>query len=240
MILRPYQKEAVERTLRHFQTSNETACLVLPTGAGKSIIIAELCRLARGRVLVLAHVKELCAQNREKYEALRAEKTKESGELREKSSGIFHRGLGEKDASKPVTFAGIQSIAKNLSVLQQDFSLVIVDECHRISAESDTEYERVLSTLRKHNPQLKVLGLTATPYRLDLGWAYQFHYQGFARTTEPRPFARCIYEVRLSEMIEQGHLTPPRLVDAPVATYKFSELDQTSIEDPEEIGRAHV
>lgn len=61
--LRPYQQEAVDATLNHFRRHKTPAVIVLPTGAGKSLVIAELARLARGRVLVLAHVKELVAQN---------------------------------------------------------------------------------------------------------------------------------------------------------------------------------
>jgi DNA repair protein RadD len=68
--LRPYQQEAVDATLAWFRKHQEPAAIVLPTGAGKSLVIAELARLARGRVLVLAHVKELVAQNHAKYCAL--------------------------------------------------------------------------------------------------------------------------------------------------------------------------
>lgn len=65
--LRPYQREAVSATLDYFRRHTQPAVIVLPTGAGKSLVIAELARLARGRVLVLAHVKELVAQNHAKY-----------------------------------------------------------------------------------------------------------------------------------------------------------------------------
>src|SRR5690606_33172181 len=82
--LRDYQRAAVDATLRHFRSSDAPACVVLPTGAGKSLIIAELSRLARGRVLVLAHVKELCEQNYEKFTR--------SG----LPAGLFVAGLGKK------------------------------------------------------------------------------------------------------------------------------------------------
>ena len=64
--LRPYQQEAVDATLNHFRRSDAPAVIVLPTGAGKSLVIAELAKLARRRVLVLAHVKELVEQNHAK------------------------------------------------------------------------------------------------------------------------------------------------------------------------------
>ena len=65
--LRDYQQQAVQAVLVHFRQKQDAAVLVLPTGAGKSLVIAELARLARGRVLVLAHVKELVEQNHAKY-----------------------------------------------------------------------------------------------------------------------------------------------------------------------------
>lgn len=65
--LRPYQQDAVNATINHFRNHKDLAVIVLPTGAGKSLVIAELARLACGRVLVLAHVKELVEQNHNKY-----------------------------------------------------------------------------------------------------------------------------------------------------------------------------
>ena len=64
--LRDYQQQSVDAAVSHFKKSTDSAVLVLPTGAGKSIVIAELARIAKGRVLVLTHVKELVAQNAEK------------------------------------------------------------------------------------------------------------------------------------------------------------------------------
>jgi DNA repair protein RadD len=68
------------------------------------------------------------------------------------------------------------------------------------------------------------LGLTATPYRLDSGWIYNYNYQGFLRSTEPRLFRKCIYDLTLKEMIAAGYLTQPVQIDAPVASYDFSSL----------------
>lgn len=67
--LRDYQQEAVNNTIKYFQKKRDPAMIVLPTGAGKSLVIAELARIAKGRVLVLAHVKELVEQNYEKYKS---------------------------------------------------------------------------------------------------------------------------------------------------------------------------
>lgn len=212
--LRPYQQEAVDATLNHFRHSDESAVIVLPTGAGKSLVIAELARLARRKILVLTHVKELVEQNHAKYE---------SYGLR---GGIFSAGLKRKENQHQVTFASVQSVSANLDEFRDEYSLVIIDECHRVSGEDTSQYQRTIDLLRQQNESLKVLGLTATPYRLAMGWIYRYHYRGFVRGTEEqaKPFQHCIYELPLSYMINRGYLTKPELVNAAVAQYDFSAL----------------
>jgi len=214
--LRPYQQEAVDAVIRCFRSQNEPALVVLPTGAGKSLVISELARMATGRVLVLAHVKELVEQNYAKYAGVR-------------EASIFSAGLGRKEVEHQVVFGGVQSVVRNLDAFSDaGFTLVIIDECHRVSMDKDSSYQKVLRHLRRFNPQLKLLGLTATPYRLGQGWIYQYLHrangQGLVRTTEERVFRDCIYELSLQRMIKQGYLTPPDVVDAPFEAYDFSSL----------------
>jgi len=94
-VLRPYQTDAVNAVISHFRKHPDPAVIVLPTGAGKSLVIAELARKARGRVLVLAHVKELVEQNHAKYEAwgLKADifGSPQSGCLRRGLFPAYHR-----------------------------------------------------------------------------------------------------------------------------------------------------
>jgi DNA repair protein RadD len=213
--LRPYQQEAVDATLRHFRRSDESAVIVLPTGAGKSLVIAELARLAKRKILVLTHVKELVEQNHAKYQSYGL------------TGGIFSAGLKRKDNQHQVTFASVQSVSANLDQFRDQYSLVIIDECHRVSGEETSQYQRIIELLRKQNDALKVLGLTATPYRLAMGWIYRYHYRGFVRGSEEehdKPFQHCIYELPLSYMINRGFLTRPELVNAAVAQYDFSAL----------------
>lgn len=210
--LRPYQQEAVDATLKHFRKSDESAVIVLPTGAGKSLVIAELARLARRKILVLTHVKELVEQNHAKYESYGVE------------GGIFSAGLNRKDNRHQVTFASVQSAAANLERFKDEYSLIIIDECHRVSGDDTSQYHRIIEQLRQQNKGLKVLGLTATPYRLGMGWIYRYHYRGFVRSEEDKPFVHCIYELPLIYMINRGYLTKPELVDAAVAQYDFSAL----------------
>ncbi|MBY5960983.1 DEAD/DEAH box helicase [Marinobacter nauticus] len=215
--LRPYQQEAVDATLNHFRKSDESAVIVLPTGAGKSLVIAELARLARRKILVLTHVKELVEQNHAKYQSYGL------------SGGIFAAGLKRKEKHHQVTFASVQSVAANLDQFRDEYSLVIIDECHRVSGEETSQYQRIIELLRQQNDSLKVLGLTATPYRLAMGWIYRYHYRGFVRGSDDeqdKPFRHCIYELPLSYMINRGYLTRPELVNAAVAQYDFSALTQ--------------
>ncbi|MEX2476238.1 DEAD/DEAH box helicase [Marinobacter sp.] len=215
--LRPYQQEAVDATLSHFRQSDESAVIVLPTGAGKSLVIAELARLARRKILVLTHVKELVEQNHAKYQSYGL------------TGGIFSAGLKRKESRHQVTFASVQSVSANLDQFRDEYSLVIIDECHRVSGEDTSQYQRIIELLRQQNDALKVLGLTATPYRLAMGWIYRYHYRGFVRGSgeeQDKPFQHCIYELPLSYMINRGYLTRPELVNAAVAQYDFSALAQ--------------
>ncbi|KEY59020.1 DEAD/DEAH box helicase [Serratia sp. DD3] len=210
--LRPYQLEAVDATIRHFRQHPEPALIVLPTGAGKSLVIAELAKRARGRVLVLAHVKELVAQNHSKYCAYGLE------------ADIFAAGLQQKESDGKVVFGSVQSVARHLPLFDNAFSLLIIDECHRISDDDDSQYQQIIRHLQKNNPQLRLLGLTATPYRLGKGWIYQYHYHGTLRGDSNSLFRDCIYELPLRYMIKHGFLVPPERLDMPIVQYDFSQL----------------
>ncbi|KGJ90125.1 DEAD/DEAH box helicase [Colwellia psychrerythraea] len=243
--LRDYQQEAVSAVLKHFRKTNESAVIVLPTGSGKSLVIAELARLAKRKILVLTHVKELVEQNHQKYESYGT------------TAGIYSAGLKLKETQHQVTFASIQSAARNLDDFNEPYSLIIIDECHRVnlsSAElvkeiakgeskngskdgykdeskeqsqerpSRNQYQQIIEKLMQVNPDIKLLGLTATPYRLGLGWIYKKHYHGFMRSEEKRPFEHCIYELPLRYLIKRQYLTEPNLVDATIEHYDFSSL----------------
>ncbi len=215
-VLRPYQQEAVDATVDYFRKQAHPAVIVLPTGAGKSLVIAELARLARGRVLVLAHVKELVEQNHAKYLAYGLQ------------ADIFAAGLNRKESQSKVVFGSVQSVARNLKAFDAHFSLVIIDECHRISLNDKSQYQQIIQALQSNNPSLRILGLTATPYRLNSGWIYQYHYHGMVRGDENCFFRECIYELPLHYMIKNKFLVPPERLDMPVLQYDFSQVSLTS------------
>src|SRR3954470_21753882 len=119
--LRDYQLTAVDNVVQYFKRKRTPAMVVLPTGAGKSLVIAELARIAKGRVLVLAHVKELVEQNYEKYVSYGL------------SAGIFSASLGKKDWDQKAIFGSVQSIARAPEDFFENFSLLVIDECHRVA-----------------------------------------------------------------------------------------------------------
>ncbi|EJB1793467.1 DEAD/DEAH box helicase [Vibrio parahaemolyticus] len=210
--LRPYQADSVKAVIHYFRKHSTPAVIVLPTGAGKSLVIAELARLAKGRVLVLAHVKELVEQNHAKYEGYGLK------------GAIFSAGLGRKETDQQVVFASVQSVVRNLDSFKNQFSLLVIDECHRVPDNKNSCYQKVITHLRELNPGIKVLGLTATPYRLGMGWIYQYHTRGQVRTEESRFFRDCIFELPIRYLLDENFLTPARMMDAPVLSYDFSQL----------------
>ncbi len=216
MQLRDYQQQAVTAAISHFQQSAQSAVIVLPTGAGKSLVLAELARVAKGRVLILTHVKELVAQNAEKVALL------------SQPGSIFAAGLNQKDSSAKTVIASVQSAARNMAQFNQPFSLLIIDECHRVSLAEGSQYQQLFNHLHQQNPKLKVLGLTATPYRLGTGWIYQRHYHGRVGSTEHASFELCIFELPLRPLINKGYLAKPLLLDGLAAQYDFSSLQPLS------------
>jgi DNA repair protein RadD len=164
MILRDYQQRTIDQLYDWFSRGNRgNPCLVLPTGSGKSVIIAALCRDAlqqwpETRVLMLTHVKELIEQNHAKMLAVwpRA------------PVGIYSASLGRKEIGEPITFAGIQSIRKKAQRIGH-IDLIIVDECHMINHADMGGYRQLINDLTEINPHLRVIGLTATPWRLGHG-----------------------------------------------------------------------
>jgi DNA repair protein RadD len=161
--LRPYQQIALDSLWSWMRKRAGNPCLVLPTGAGKSIITAEICRYAvQGwpgtRVLMLTTVKELIEQNAEKMRSL----------WPNVPLGIYSASIGKRQVDA-VTFAGIQTVRDKAEELGF-VSLVIVDECHLISHHDQGSYRKLIDALKAINPHLRVIGLTATPFRLGHGY----------------------------------------------------------------------
>ncbi len=163
MQLRDYQQLAVNSVYCHLRNKPDTnPCVVIPTGGGKSLVIAKIvtdaAELWNGRCLILAHVKELLEQNAAKIAAL-------CPELR---IGVFSAGLNSRDTEEQVIVAGIQSVYNKADELG-DFDLIIIDESHLIPPDGDGMYRTFLEAMKDKNPNVRIIGMTATPYRLKGG-----------------------------------------------------------------------
>ncbi len=191
IVPRPYQSEAVEAVYNHLRTKDNNPCVVLPTGTGKSIVIAKIVSDAvknwNGRALILAHVKELLEQNAGKIKAL----------CPDIPIGIFSAGLKSRDTSEAVIVAGIQSVYDKACDLGA-FDVIIVDEAHLIAPDGDGMYRSFLKDMKIINPHVRVIGLTATPFRLKGGLICQ----------PENILNEVCYEAGLKEMIADGYLSP--------------------------------
>jgi DNA repair protein RadD len=161
--LRPYQQQAKDALWNALRMGEPTPLAVLPTGAGKSPVVASMCLEAvtkwQGRVLVLVHVKELVAQL--------AETIRRSWPDAFCPLGVLSAGLGSTSVDR-ITVAGIQTaFRRSTQIGPRD--LVIIDEAHLIPPDGDGMYRTLLNELRIINPKLRVVGVTATPYRLGFG-----------------------------------------------------------------------
>lgn len=191
LTLRPYQEEAVAAIYRHLRERDDNPCVVIPTGGGKTPVMATVCRDAvgrwNGRVLILAHVKELLGQAVEKLRLVAPEMWMKTG--------IYSAGLKSRDTEHPIIVAGIQSVYWRACEFDP-FDLVIIDEAHMIPPDGDGMYRSFLEDARKVNPNLRVIGLTATPFRMKSGMI-----------CEPENVLNQVcYEIGVKELIVQGYL----------------------------------
>jgi len=187
--LRDYQKQAVDVAVNFFQTGNKkNGIIVLPTGAGKSLVIANIAYRLDAPVLIFQPSKEILEQNYEKLCSY--------GVM---DVGIFSASFGRKEVRK-ITFATIGSVKSHKDYFRL-FRYVIIDECHGVNAEAGM-YKDFIETI-----QCKVLGLTATPYRL-----YSSRFYGsmlrFITRTNPRIFNELLYAVQVRTLLNRGYLAP--------------------------------
>lgn len=163
MIPRDYQDFAVEALFRYFEENTGNPIVAMPTGTGKSVVIALLLarifkRYPGQRILALTHVKELIVQNH-------------SHLLRcwpDAPAGIYSAGLNRREKLAPIVFAGVASAVK-VAIEFGKVDLVLIDECHLVSPKEGTMYQTLIQVLKVTNPNLKVIGFTATHYRLGQG-----------------------------------------------------------------------
>jgi DNA repair protein RadD len=191
LTLRPYQEAAKAAVYDHLRLRDDNPCVVIPTGGGKTPVMASICKdavsLWSGRVLILAHVKELLEQSADKLRAV----------CPELKFGIYSAGLKRRDTREPVIVAGIQSVFRRAGELDA-FDLIVVDEAHMIPPEGDGMYQQFLAEARIVNPEVRIIGMTATPYRMKDGMI----------CTPDHFLNHVCYEVGVRELIRDGFLSP--------------------------------
>ena len=192
-MLREYQQRAIDQLYHWLSKHQGHPCLVAPTGSGKSHIVAALCKDAlqqwpETRILMLTHVKELIEQNAEKM----------LQHWQDAPLGIYSASIGKKQIDH-ITFAGIQSIRKKANDLGH-IDLIIIDECHLVNHNETGGYRTLIAELQSINPELRVVGLSATPYRLGHGLI----------TDKPALFDALIEPVSIEELVHKGYLAPLR------------------------------
>lgn len=200
LTLRPYQDQALADLWAWFEAHGDGDPIIeASVGAGKSVMIAELCRRAieawpATRILMVVHVKELIEQNLVKLLQVwpRA------------PVGVYSASVGSRQLGRAITYATIGSIAKRAHLLGQ-VDLLLVDECHLISSNDQTMYRKLIDELRRYCPAMRVVGWTGTAFRGDGIWLTQ---QGL--------FTHVAARVTMAELLAGGYLAP--LTSAPVDT----------------------
>ncbi|MDP2354616.1 MAG: DEAD/DEAH box helicase family protein, partial [Beijerinckiaceae bacterium] len=193
LTLRPYQHDAIAAIYAYFDRQSGHPLIVIPTAGGKSLVMAAfiagvLKTWPDQRILIVTHVRELIAQNHAELVGL----------WPQAPAGVYSAGLGRRDAAASVLFAGIQSIHRRAGELGHR-DLVLVDEAHLIPGASSATYRRFLKELLAINPKLKIIGFTATPFRLDSGMLHE---------GEHALFTDIAFDVSVSVLIEDGYLCP--------------------------------
>jgi DNA repair protein RadD len=204
---RDYQSAAVEAALNFCKYMEGNGYLVLPTASGKSIVMAHLAEKLKGRVLLLAHRKELLRQNASKF-------TEEVG--------IYSAGLDRWELDKRITVAGIQSIANANIPAPVDW--IIIDEAHRLPDKREGQYWELIERLG--NP--RIIGFTATNFRLDgglLSWGEVIFSIGYQPLIDKKYLTPLINKIPPSTAREFN-------ADVKLGDYVLSQLEDELI-DPE-------
>ena len=199
MELRPYQSDAVNAATAWMRLSVMPGLLSLSTGAGKSHIVAAIAtwvyESTGKRVLCLQPSKELTQQNHEKYCA--------TGN----PASIFSASAGSKCMRHPVVYGTPGTVKNSLSRFGDQFGAVIIDEAHGITE----TIKIIVGAMQKKNPRLRIIGMTASPYRTLTGYIYQYDVDGSFvpedRAREPW-FNTLLYRTETRTLIDMGYLTP--------------------------------
>lgn len=193
-ILRPYQREAIDAVHAYWEANGGNPLIDLATGTGKSVVHAQIVReIAEPNpdinILCLTHVRELVEQNAKA--AIRL--------WPQIPIGINAASLGRRDRRARVLFAAIQSVHRETAATIGARHLVLIDEAHLVPRDGNGMYRKLIGSLREAVPGLRVLGLSATCYRLDSGRLDE---------GDERLFDDVVYSYGIGEGVRDGYLCP--------------------------------
>ncbi|WP_209087886.1 DEAD/DEAH box helicase [Agrobacterium tumefaciens] len=205
--LRYYQRDSLDALYEYWRNGGGNGLIVLPTGAGKALVIAKLIEELLSdypdmRILNVTHSASLVEQNFKEFIGL----------LPFAPAGIYSAGLNRRDARAQVLFCGIQSVWNKVELLG-NIDLVIVDEAHAISRNANTQYGKFFKDVRKYNPDSRTCGTTATDYRMDSGRLTDdlddddTVDEATGVPVRFKLFDDVVYEIGIGECIEKGFLT---------------------------------
>jgi DNA repair protein RadD len=220
MTLRPYQQDSHDAIMGWVKKSRAPCCIEAATGAGKSHLIAAVAasinQMSGGKhILCLAPSAELVDQNSEKYK------------LTGSKASIFSASAGQKSLRYPVVFGTPMTVANSISRFGNQFAAVIVDECHGMTP----TVKSIIEAMRSANENLRVIGLSATPYRMNTGYVFNKWEDGtpVAESQTKAPyFAACVHRITASELIGMGYLTPPVISEIGSDTYDTLGMEVNS------------
>lgn len=220
MPLRWYQQEASDAAISWIKRSIDPCLIEAATGAGKSHVIADIAtevnRMSKGKhVLCLAPSGELTEQNAEKYRA--------TG----KPASVFSASAGSMCMRHSVVFGTPLTIKNHIRRFGSQFAAVVIDEAHEITP----SIKHIIEVMRECNPNLRVIGLTATPYRLGDGYIYATDERGKPvpeRATKDPYFTALVYKIGAHMLIAEKFLTPPVIWPIGSESYDTSSLKLNS------------
>lgn len=213
--LRPYQQEAVDKTIEWVKKSTLPCLSEMSVGAGKSIYIAEVARIIHEmsgkRILCLAPRSELVIQNQSKYTGLGLK------------ASIYSASAKQKSLRHPVVFATPMTFKPVARRLGSEFAAVIIDEC-----EGTTPVIReIIEDMKKGSPNLRVIGTTGTPFTTTDGYVYREDENGRAlpeNIARDPYYAKKLYTVSTRQLLDAGYLTPAIVGDTGRDSYDALSL----------------
>ena len=196
--LRKYQQEASDRAVQALKTYDKPFIIQMATGAGKSLVIADICHKLDDNVLILQPSKEILEQNYNKLKSYGIDDV-----------SMYSASMNSKEIAK-YTYATIGSIYKKPELFQH-FKYVIIDECHGVNPKNlEGMYTKFLQAIQC----TKVCGLTATPYRNQQKFVWIDDAMYYTTTLKmvnrihPFFFKKIIYKIETLDLIEMGYLCP--------------------------------